>query len=298
MKKILLLGDTGKMGTAVRAQAQGRFVVSGRNAGNIAIDDPQAVAVALAEEEPDIVINTIAMLGIDACESLPEQAFRRNALLPRTLAAVCRERNCTLVHFSTSSVFPNHSGMRYVEDDRPQPVNVYGCTKLAGDHMVQAVGGRHYIFRLPVLFGPSACTGHFVERILDQVRAGDPVAVADDVTTSPTYSMDVAERLLAVVADEQLPYGLYHMANDGDVSLFEWITTLVAALDLPAAVQAASHAALPAQGPKHLSTALQSARLAPLRPWQAAVQAYAAWERTEQSAADADAAEPAQQAVP
>jgi dTDP-4-dehydrorhamnose reductase len=275
-KKVLLLGHTGKMGLALGSALAAEYEVVGRNTRDFDALDPAQVRRLVAGDKPDVVINTVAHLGIDACEKEPERAFRLNTAHPKLLAELSRQDGFLLVHLSTDSVFSDTTGEAWTEADCPRPLNVYGLTKYGADCLIQAVAPRFYIFRLSVLFGEAGKNGQFVERMLAKCRAGCRVLnVADDVVSSPTYSRDAA-RAIAGILDSETPYGVYHLANRGRASLFELMREVVDNLGWEVEVKRASHKDFPSLGIKNTRTPIQSSKIPALRPWQEAVQEYCA----------------------
>lgn len=274
MKKILLLGSAGKVGTAVRSVFSMDHLVVGKGRGDFDAADLAQVERLVREDDYDIVVNAVAFVGIDQCEKEPAAAFALNALLPGRLTELSAELGFLLVHFSTDAVFSGKSAGHYLEEDCPRPINIYGLTKHAGDCLIQAGAGRHYLIRISLLFGPSAKENQFVEKMLARVRGGQKrLDISADIVCSPSYSLDVAARLRELIA-AAAPSGLYHLANDGQASLYELIHELVDQLGLEVEVRPASHQDFPSVGRKNTWSVLRSQKIGPLRPWREAVRAY------------------------
>jgi len=275
IKKILLLGHTGKMGVALTKVLSGDYEVVGKNSHDFDASQFDSVEKLIEELNPDIVINTVAFLGIDPCEQEPEKAFLLNTLYPKILAELSVKRNFLLVHFSTDAVFGNNEkGAFYTEEDSPCPLNLYGVTKYGGDCMVMAYAKRYYIFRLSVLFGEATKKNQFVEKMLQRIENGQKeLFVADDVFLSPTYSVDIACKVKEIL-NEQNAFGLYHIANEGAVSLYEFMLEIGKCLNLQVPIRAGSFRDFPYIGQKNLNTPITSSKIKKLRSWQAAVQDY------------------------
>ena len=274
MTKLLILGGTGKLGTALGQTFQPDHEVRALGSADLDATRPSDVAATIGRISPDIVVNCIAALGVDACEKAPTHTYRVNSLLPRQLALLSAERGFRLIHFSSETVFDNAKGAAYLENDLPNPLNVYGFTKYMADCLVARFQPDAYVFRLPMLFGPAPRARQFVERMLARAESGPAtIRVSADVFTSPTYSFDVAAEVRRVVASG-LPGGLYHVTNSGRASLHELMVAVAGHLDLPLTIERGSNADFPGLGEKNLDTALATAKLPPLRPWQAAVADY------------------------
>ncbi len=272
MQKILILGNTGKMGNAIMHSFKSYYNISGKNHQDFDAINLTSVKEIVESEKPDYVINTVAFMGIDPCEMNPEKAIKINAIYPKFLAELSNEENFTLIHFSTDSVFSGQKKGFYVESDIPDPINIYGLTKYGGDCFVQSIANKYYILRLSVLFGKSE-SDQFVEKMLVKLKKGENLKIADDVISSPTYNLDVADRLLDIISNKY-PYGLYHTINFGQASLYELMCEIVKNLGVSSLVTKGSYKDFPYTGNKNLFTPLISEKLPPLRDWKDAVKEY------------------------
>lgn len=275
MDKALVLGNTGKLGRAlVRAFANDFEILGGSASTGLDAGDPEQVARLLESVQPEVVLNAIALNGLDACERDPERALRLNTLLPKALASRSQDLGFKLIHFSSDTVFDGQrrSGC-YVESDPASPINVYGLTKFGGDCFVQARAKDFYIFRLSVLAGPGGREPQLLERLIARARAGEALAVADNIVCSPSSSQDVADGVRQALRDGRPP-GLYHLVNAGSASLFELVQAVLANLDLKVRLRPVSHREFPSLAPKNLYTPLGSEKAPPLRPWREAMQDY------------------------
>jgi len=273
-KKILLLGSTGKMGIALADVLSDKYEVIGKNSCDFDANDFKAVRKLINENKPEILINTVAFLGIDPCEKEPQKALQLNTLLPKFLATLSNEHKFLLIHFSTDAVFNDRKGDFYVESDYPAPLNIYGFTKFGGDCFVQAIAERYYIFRISVLFGETKKDTQFVEKMLNKALHGEQVLrVSHDIISSPTYSRDAAAQVKSIL-DKGSKFGIYHLANQGRASLYDLIKEIVEVLGLDVKVQPASYRDFPYLGTKNTCTPLKSEKLESLRPWKEAVKEY------------------------
>ncbi len=276
MKKLLLLGGSGKLGTAINQVFSPQWTIKSLTSQDFDAANPESLLPQLSDFHPDLIVNCVAYLGIDPSEADPQAAFRLNALLPRYLAELAEKYSCPLVHFSSDAVFSGAKKTILSEQDCPDPVNLYGITKLAGDHLVAAVTPRHYILRISLLFGASSKQNQFVEKMLERVRKGQAeLQIAADIVASPSYAPDIARQLFNII-EEKRPWGLYHVANDGQASLFDLMKELCRLCAPQVRVQAASHHDFAAVGRKNDFTPLCSVKLNALRPWQEALVDYVA----------------------
>ncbi len=276
MKKVLLLGGTGKMGKALNSALFKEYHVTSLGSKDLDIRNEGEVREIIEIHNPDVVINTAAFLGIDPCEENPVKAFEMNMLHPMRLAKLSNEFDFLLVHFSTDAVFPDiETNDSYDEYSAPGPVNTYGMTKLGGDTMVQEISKRHYIIRISVLFGNNDKNNQFVEKMLSKVSEGaSEINIADDVIGTPCYSKDVALSVKNIIEND-IEYGLYHVVNDGKGSLYDLMKEISCSMKgLSVAVNRSSYKEFPAIGKKNTNTPLKSSKLKPIRHWKDAVKEY------------------------
>ena len=273
-KKVLLLGSTGKMGIALHDVFKSTFTVFGKNSEDFDAASPKTVNPLIDDTCPDIVLNTAAFLGIDPCELEPEKALHMNTMFPKHLAELSEKKGFVLVHFSTDAVFPNIEESAFTEDDSPYPLNLYGVTKFGGDALIQSIASQYYIFRLPVLFGPSSKKNQFVEKMLERIQSGQKtLKVSSDIISSPSYSYDIAKEACRII-ETLTPFGLYHLNNEGQGSLYDLMKEIVKNLKINVRLEPASFQDFPHIGKKNTRTPLKSTRIKPLRPWKDAVKAY------------------------
>jgi len=274
-RTLLLFGATGKLGNALVRAMAGEFDVIPKGSRDLDAADLDGVAELTLGVRPDLIVNAAALMGVDPCERDPARALRLNALFPRRLAELAAQMGATVAHISTDAVFDGRKGAPYVETDAPAPLNLYGGAKFLGDAFVAARAERHYIFRLPLMFGPTVRNGQLVERMLARAQAGERLRIADDVVGSPSYSLDLAAAIRRLILEEA-PFGLYHLANEGQASLYDLIAFLVETAGWEATVERASYKEFPSKGVKNAYTAMTSIKAPPLRPWRQAAAAYVA----------------------
>ncbi|MBT0666522.1 NAD(P)-dependent oxidoreductase [Geobacter pelophilus] len=273
--KILLFGGSGVMGTALdRVCRTVGFECLQPSHAAIDVTDADAVAGAIDKFAPAVVMNAVALIGYDLCENDPVEAFRINSLPASHLAKACAAREITFVQFSTHAVFDGAKDGPYSEQDSPNPLNSYAATKYLAELFCRNLCPRHYVVRLPTLFGPRRNDRlGFADKVLERIGKGEPLRIAVDKIDSPTYSLDAASRIIAVL-QESLPYGVYHLANHGSASYFEFVAKILQIKGAAAVLLAAKDSDFPFQGKKPLKTAMTSAKLHNLRPWEDALQAY------------------------
>lgn len=166
--------------------------------------------------KPEIVFNCAAYTNVDGAEEEKEKAFLINGLGPRYLALACRQYKAILVHISTDYIFNGQANRPYQVYDRPDPINIYGASKLFGEAAVREIGGRFFIARTSWLFGPDG--KNFVDTIFNLVREKEKLKVVNDQQGSPTYSVDLAMALADLAGNKV--YGTYHVTNSGTTTWY------------------------------------------------------------------------------
>lgn len=274
--KILVTGARGLLGTElVRVLAKNHAVIPLTRA-EADLTDEQATHATITRAEPEYVIHAAAWTNVDACEAHPPRAYAENAEATRHVALACRELGIPMLYVSTDYVFDGRKGAPYNEGDPAGPVNVYGASKLGGERHLQELVPRGCILRSAWLFGLGR--ENFLENILVQGERGRALRVVSDQVGSPTYAVDLAERLAELVGRGAT--GLYHVANAGAVSRYEVAQWVAQQLGWAAEqLEPLAGGSLPGRAKRPAYSALANERLlaeglAPLRPWQAGVSAY------------------------
>lgn len=224
--KILQFGQTGQVATAVQAAAKAAGVdVAAVSRADCDLDDPEAIRAAILAADCDLVLNTAAFTHVDPAEARPDEAFAVNATAPGVMAATCVERGLPFVHLSTDAVFDGLAGRAYVESDEARPINVYGRSKLAGEQAVLA-HPRAVVLRISWVF--SRYGRNYVSFMLGLAREREVLRVVADQFGTPTdgealaaFLVATAPRWAAAPAGDPV-FGLFHFANAGETSRFEF----------------------------------------------------------------------------
>ena len=261
--KIMLIGPNGMLGydlQTVLAQRGCEVVPVTHNAVDVCNRD--AVMNAVQAYNPQVLINTAAVHPVEVCEREPERSFAVNALAVRSLAQICKERRCILVHFSSDFVFDGKMARPYREEDAVCPLNVYGISKAAGEHFVRAIHPEHILIRCASLFGIAGNRAkgcNFVELMLRKALSRQSIRVVDDVRMSPTYTRDLAEQLVVLLQGNH--FGTFHVSNHGDYSWFEFARRIFELKQIDVDLKPISHDFAGWGGPRPLYSVLQNKRL-------------------------------------
>jgi dTDP-4-dehydrorhamnose reductase len=276
---VVVVGSTGQLGSdLVEAFAGDR--VHGLAHEDMDIGDDAAVRRVLSELRPDVVVNTAAFHNVPKCETDVEQAYALNAVAPRRLARVCKELGARLVHVSTDYVFDGAKQTPYLETDRAMPLNVYGVSKLAGEHEVLGADGNHQVVRSSGLYGLRPCRakgGNFIDTMYRVAAQQPEVRVVSDEILTPTFTADLAAQI-RVLALEGRP-GLFHATNQGSCSWYEFARAIfdLGGLATPLRPTSVQDFAAPVRRPFYSvleNAALAAARLDRMRHWRDALADY------------------------
>lgn len=278
--KVVIIGSTGQL-------AQDLLRVFGPEASGLShadVDITDGVGLARAVEvlKPAWVLNTAAFNRVDDCEINPRLAFEVNALGAHNVARSAAALGAGVVFFSTDYVFNGRERgphQPYDEDDCPGPLSVYGASKLAGEQLVMQSNRRHLVVRTTGLYGTrtSRKGWTFPELILEKARSDGLVRVVTDQVLSPTFTEDLAAKVKELIDREAT--GSFHLTNAGECSWFEFARQVFELARVQVKMEPISTAQSERRALRPAYSALHSARLpqlgiAPLRPWQEALQDY------------------------
>jgi dTDP-4-dehydrorhamnose reductase len=223
MSRWLVTGAAGMLGRDLTALLAARgdcggTDITGLSRADLDITDPAAVATAIDAAKPDVVVNCAAWTAVDAAEEHEAQALAINGHGAAHLAAACAKAGALLVHLSTDYVFAGDAAAPYPENAPTGPTGAYGRTKLAGEQAVRAtLPDASYIVRTAWLYG--AHGKNFVKTMLRLAASGTSPGVVADQHGQPTWSADVAARIVALV-DRSAPPGVYHATSSGQTTWF------------------------------------------------------------------------------
>jgi dTDP-4-dehydrorhamnose reductase len=259
------------LGTDVcRAFLAGNHEVTPVTSADFDIADTTATRLAIMAVRPEIVVHTAAYTDVDGCERDPDSAYRINAIGTWNVATASAEARATLVHISTDYVFDGEKGTPYIEFDKPNPLGVYGASKLAAEDLARQACPKHYIIRSSWLFGPNGKC--FPKVILRLAETKKEIAVVADQIGMPTYTPDLADAIIELLTTPL--YGLYHITNTGSCSwhqLAEAVLMEAGRSDIVLNPIRSVDWPSPTRRPKYSvlrNYARELRGMAPLRPWQ------------------------------
>jgi dTDP-4-dehydrorhamnose reductase len=238
--KLLVTGAGGLLGSEVARLASSRHIVysafnehppsDGRQV-KLNLLDSDAILVVVSNTRPDAVIHSAALTDVDKCEREHDIATKINEEATKVLSDSARRVGAFFLYVSTDYVFDGNKGM-YAENDKTNPVNFYGLTKLRGEESVRSSGAEFCIARGSVIYGarPAAGKANFALWVVEKLRNGERVKVLKDQYVSPTLNQSMADMILEAV--ERKVTGTFHMAGASRVSRYEFALALADVLGL------------------------------------------------------------------
>lgn len=287
--RILIVGAAGQVGLELQRSFRGVGEITAADRETLDLAQPDEIRALVRRVQPEILLNAAAYTAVDRAEVEPELAMAINAQAPRVLAEEAARLGALLVHYSTDYVFDGEKQGPWTEEDRPDPLNVYGRSKLAGERAMEEVGGRYLIFRTSWVYG--AHGANFLLTMLRLAQTRERIAVVDDQHGSPTTAIELANATCAIVKGamegkfgaEENWAGLYQMTCSGETTwcgfaraIFERAGMLLGGKAPIVIPIASAEYSTPARRPRN--SVLSNAKLnkvfgVQLAPWEAALDA-------------------------
>lgn len=217
--KVLVTGVNGQLGYDVVKELQKQNIeYFGATRKDFDITDFKATEKFIIGYMPDVVIHCAAYTAVDKAEDDKEQCYLVNAAATENISRICKKINTKMLYISTDYVFDGTKDGFYEVDDKPNPINVYGRTKLLGEQAVQKILNKYFIVRISWVFGKHG--NNFVKTMLRLGKEKKEVNVVADQYGSPTYTADLAPLLVKMIETDK--YGVYHATNEGVCSWAEF----------------------------------------------------------------------------
>ena len=220
--KILITGQHGQVSQALQAHLQGlgELMVLGSNQLDLA--KPDQIHEQIRAHRPDLIINAAAHTAVDQAESEPDAAFAINAIAPGILAQEAKALGIPLIHYSTDYVFDGSKPAPYTEADTPNPLSVYGQSKLAGEQAIAAAGGQYLILRTSWVYSNQG--KNFLLTMQRLLQEKPQMRIVADQIGAPTWAGTIAGSTRALIerwlAGEAGKWGIYHLTAQGETSWF------------------------------------------------------------------------------
>jgi dTDP-4-dehydrorhamnose reductase len=221
--RVLVLGGGGQVANAVVAAAPAQHHVVARSRAELDIGNARAVARALTETSAEWVVNAAAYTAVDLAEDQPAQAMAVNDTAVGVLAAAASAAGCRLLHLSTDFVFDGKSNRAYLPDDQPNPLSVYGVSKLGGERRVLNDAGSGVVLRTAWVY--AAAGRNFALTMLRLMREKEQVSVVCDQIGTPTWAASIAGAIWGLI-EAGAPGGVYHWTDLGVASWYDFAVAI------------------------------------------------------------------------
>lgn len=247
MKDIVLLGANGQLGTDIQKvfSAARDYKILTVFRENLDVQNTETIGDTLNKlPDFDYLINCTSYHKTDECEDYPEKSFVINSIAVSELAKFCNQKGKILFHISTDYVFDGCRNLPYKESDCPNPLNVYGVSKVAGENFIKAYHDKYFIFRVSSLFGTAGASGkggNFVETMIRLAKEGKPLKVVNDQIMSPTHTIDIAKVIRTFIEQDISEYGIYHCSGEGQCSWYEFAKEIFDQLNMEVDLSGVSH---------------------------------------------------------
>jgi len=293
--KILILGCRGNLGTQLMKVfgADKKYEVNGFDQGDFNLLEPLSLTEKISELKPEIIINATAYNAVDKCEESGEEfelAKKINGTAVEYLAAAALKAGALFIHYSTDYVFPGDYKDGYKEDDRPQPINNYGRSKLLGEEAVIKKGGgesagdkqegaglKYYLIRTSKLFGPRGDSPvskpSFFDLMIKLAGEKDELEIVDDEASAFTYTPDLAAATKALI-ENRAPLGLYHLVNTTPATWYEAALELFKITGNNVKIKAVGSDKFPRPAKRPEYSYLLNTKTKPLRDYREALRDY------------------------
>ncbi|MDO8559526.1 MAG: dTDP-4-dehydrorhamnose reductase [bacterium] len=278
---VAIIGANGMLGgELLKACTRSDFPVTALDLPKFNLTNHEDVAYQLKKIVPRYVLNAAAYTDVDGCEEHPGLANAINGEAVGVLANACRDIGAVLVHYSTDYVFDGTDPAGYAEDAAPNPLSVYGKSKLEGERLLRASGCKYLLIRTSWLFGPGR-RDNVVEKIIARAQQDGKLRLVNDRWGKPTYAKDLAAVTLDLAAQEKSD-GIYHVTNaapDAGITWYEFGAAIVALVGLKIPVTPCASHEFPQAAARPVHSLLANTKLPPLQPWREALQDYVAARR-------------------
>jgi dTDP-4-dehydrorhamnose reductase len=223
-KRILVTGIDGQLGRELKATLEPLGEILGVGRETTDLTQATSIRQTIANFRPSAIVNAAAYTAVDKAETDEELAYTVNAIAPGIMAEEAAKLGATLLHVSTDYVFDGRNNLPYREDDKTNPLGVYGKSKLAGEENVKQACQSHIILRTAWVYGTWGKT-NFVKTMLRLGKGREEIRVVNDQVGSPTWSKDIASAIARLVESPNSP-GVYHFTNSGVASWYDFASAI------------------------------------------------------------------------
>lgn len=274
--KVLVTGANGQLGyDVVKVLKLRNIECCGTTRNDFDVCDFTRAEKYITAFHPDVIIHCAAYTAVDKAEDEKELCRAVNAVGTENIAKICKKINAKMLYISTDYVFDGTKKGFYEVDDTPNPINVYGKTKLEGEQAVQKILDRYFIVRISWVFGEHG--NNFVKTMLRLGKERKEISIVSDQIGSPTYTLDLAQLLVDMVQTDK--YGIYHVTNEGECSWAEFAEEIFKAAGMDVKVNRITSAKYPTKAKRPKNSKMSKDSLVKygfraLQTWQKSIIAF------------------------
>lgn len=279
MEKMLILGSQGMLGTEMFYYFQNKYEVIPLASFNLDITDKERVFKMINQMSPDLVVNCAAYTNVERAEARYEKeiALKVNGESVDFLAEICSQKGTPFVQISTDYIFDGTKKTPYLENDLPNPQNVYGLSKNLGETNILKWAKinpdwEFFIVRTAWLYGQYG--PNFVKKMLHLARAQGEVKVVEDQIGSPTWTLALVIGIEALIQNENYPKGIYHLSGEGEASWADFAEEIFKLKNLSVKVVRVNSAEFPQVAKRPDYSALKNTKGPKMQKWQNMLQDY------------------------
>lgn len=276
-KTILILGGEGNLAQLFSSfySLNKDYLIIAYGRKNLDVCNEKEVNRIILCLKPNIIINCAAYNAVDAAEDNLEEAMELNGHAVGYITKAAENAGSTLVHFSTNYVFPGKDKEGYNEESPLEPLGAYGKSKALGETELQKYTSRFYLLRTQWLYGGKGVSGKrsFPDIVLEKIKARQELRFVNDEYGQPTFMGDVVKATDSLL-NSQYPFGIYHVANSGVASWYEWAETIANEVGLECSIKSCSSTDLQRKALRPKYGILKNSRIEALPPWEESLRNY------------------------
>ena len=273
-ERVVILGGKGMLGSDLVPACQKHHIITTvLDLPDFDITNERYLTKALKDAK--VVVNCAAYTDVEKAETQAELAYKVNAEAVGKLGSLAKDAGLWVLHISTDFVFDGKSDRPYVETDTPNPINIYGKSKLAGEQLLVESRCAHCIMRVEWTYGLGG--DNFVTKLIKHAKADKKLKVVDDQIGSPTATTQIAEVICKLL--QNMPEGLFHFASAGYVSRFEMAKFVFDKLDMSVDLSRCKTRDFPGTAARPLNSRFNCSKIKalldePIRPWQESLEHF------------------------
>lgn len=270
MKKVLITGSNGMLGQDLYKilHESGNYVIE-TDVHNMDITDLASVKEVISGQKPDYIVHAAAYTDVDGAESNREKAFLVNKTGTENIARISSYLQIPVFYISTDYVFDGTKSTPYTPDDKTNPVNIYGESKLAGEATIKEYNPNHYIFRTSWLYGHKG--KNFVEIMINLASKSPELKVVDDQQGCPTWTVELA-KIIALFIEQEKPFGTYHVCGSGSTTWHGFAQKIMEYMDIDIPVIPVKSSEFPRPAKRPAYSVMDNGGLCP--EWQESLKEY------------------------